>query len=285
MSIDPTPDHTDPLSLSGGEIQELFKRLFPHGLNGVDVRTELTPEGWRNSPFLAAFHPSVDQVWHEAVMRHKNFESYGLRAEATRSEPLPLPTREEIASGWKDQPVDESDELCDLMGMCLWDIFSDNHRVFANDGRVAVLGSFRGSAAFIADMVSEESKTSVRDYMDYYMGSYHLYRRARLRPVYGLIFRRLKRAQCDWRYSFRRVHLISFDDSSADKEQVTNYSPSEAFEREAKKAEAEAESLRLAAELDDIDVEARAKARLETPPETVVAYNDVFGQWPTGWPP
>lgn len=36
-----------------------------------------------------------------------------------------------------------------LLGLCLWDVFSDNHDVIAADGRVVHLGSFRGSAVTI----------------------------------------------------------------------------------------------------------------------------------------
>jgi hypothetical protein len=288
MNPDLTPDHPDPPSLGEGECRDLFKRLFPQGLAGADVRDELVPEGWDSSPFLAVFHPSVDQIWQRSLMIHENLKKLGQALKSKKSgspPPPPSPTREEIVAQWTDHPVDELSEVIDLMGRCVWDVFSDNHSVVAEDGRVVDLGTFRASAGFIADLVSAESSTFSGDYMNYYMGSSGLHYLASMEPVYRLIFRRLKNAQCDWRYSFPRIHLISFDAPLIDAAQPAEYSPSGAFEREAKKAEAEAEHARLAAEMDKIDAEARADARSQPPPETVAAYMDVFGRWPTGWPP
>ena len=48
------------------------------------------------------------------------------------------------------------DEPAELLGLCLWDVFSDNHQVIAADGRVVDLGSFRGSAGVIADFFEGE---------------------------------------------------------------------------------------------------------------------------------
>jgi hypothetical protein len=49
-------------SYSDEELHAEFDRLFPHGFAGPDVLRELAPGGWENSPLLAVFHPSVDQL-------------------------------------------------------------------------------------------------------------------------------------------------------------------------------------------------------------------------------
>lgn len=54
------------------EMHALFDRMFPLGFSGQDVLDELAPEGWEQSPLLACFHPSVEQVFKERLMFHRN---------------------------------------------------------------------------------------------------------------------------------------------------------------------------------------------------------------------
>jgi hypothetical protein len=68
----------DPLDrerLTDGECVALFRRLFPRGLARADVLDEIAPEGWEHSPLAAAFHPSVEQVYREALRFHRNAAS------------------------------------------------------------------------------------------------------------------------------------------------------------------------------------------------------------------
>jgi hypothetical protein len=53
--------------LTETELHTLFDRLFPHGFSGADVLAEIAPQGWKHSPLLACFHPSVEQVFEERV--------------------------------------------------------------------------------------------------------------------------------------------------------------------------------------------------------------------------
>ena len=65
----------DPLDrerLTDDECGAMFRRLFPRGLAGEDVLAEIAPEGWERSPLVAVFHPSVEQVYREALRVHKN---------------------------------------------------------------------------------------------------------------------------------------------------------------------------------------------------------------------
>ena len=52
------------------ECVEVFRRMFPHGFAGADVMSEVAPEGWERSPLVAVFHPTVEQVFEEAVQSH-----------------------------------------------------------------------------------------------------------------------------------------------------------------------------------------------------------------------
>ena len=106
----------------------LLDRLFPLGVAGPDVLAELAPAGWDQSPLLACFHPSADQRREES----RQFERNLLRLRALMSR----------------RTGTEGAEIAELIGMCLWDVFSDNHEVVTADGRVADIGSFRGASAF-----------------------------------------------------------------------------------------------------------------------------------------
>ena len=140
--------------LSDAELKAFFDRLFPHGFAGADVLAEIAPEGWERSPLLACFHPSPEQVFKERVQIHRNIEelvriSRERKPNNPKLGPRPEPTLEETRAEWKEQPVNVAGEVTELIGMCLWNVFSDNHEVIAADGRVADIGSFRGAAAFL----------------------------------------------------------------------------------------------------------------------------------------
>jgi hypothetical protein len=129
--------------LTDAELKAFFDRLFPYGFAGDDVLEEIAPEGWEKSPLFACFHPSVEQVFKERVRMHRNLE--GLVAARRKREPeklapKPEPTLEEVRGDWKETPVSVIEEVTDLVGECLWDVFSDNHEVIAADQRVMDIG-------------------------------------------------------------------------------------------------------------------------------------------------
>lgn len=45
--------------LTDAEVYALFDRLLPYGVAAADVFAEVVPHGWKQSPLLACFHPSV----------------------------------------------------------------------------------------------------------------------------------------------------------------------------------------------------------------------------------
>ena len=273
--------------LSEQEQSDLFDRLFPTGLAGPDVQEEVAPGGWEDSALMACFHPSVEQRWREAVRMHRNIESFPWRRGPSR----PEPTLEDIRKEHKDTPVEAERELRDLVALCIWDVFSDNHDVIAPDGRQADIGSFRGAAGFIADFLNTKLGTSQYDYMDFYMGTIWLSDRADLTIVFRMIFRRLKREGCDWHYSFPRLGVVDLgplhdtlkpDDGTPE---WAAYSPSASFEREQRQKDEDEKVDELRRVLDEAyrrDVEA---ARQRPPPLIVEAYRAIFGGYPSGWPP
>jgi hypothetical protein len=175
-----------------------------------------------------------------------------------------------------------------MIGYCLWDVFSDNHEVIGKDGKVYDTGSFRGSGGFIADYINSHfpQLSSSYDYLDFYMGSIWVNERADLTPVYLWIFRNLKRLQCDWIYSFPRMHLVSFD-KSGEEEKYTGpleYDPNKAVLEELEKREKEESVNRLREELDEAYHKDVEEAKYKPLPKTVQAYKDIYGRLPRGWP-
>ena len=138
-------DALDRERLSDRESTSLFARLFPCGLASGDVLTELAPGGWERSPLITVFHPSVDQVYREAVRMHRSIERLVGARRATS--PRPEPTLEEIRHEWREKPIEVEREVRELVGRCLWDVFSDNHDVVAPDGRLVDIGSLRAAGA------------------------------------------------------------------------------------------------------------------------------------------
>jgi hypothetical protein len=248
MPLDPE------LRYSEDECHELFMRLFPRGWSGEEVVRELAPEGWENSPLVAVFHPSSERIHEESVRIHQNMQ----RLFASRPNSPPAdddsgaakrnpPTLHEVRADHKPTPVDREREVRELVGMCLWDVFADNHEVIGPDGRVVDLGSFRAAGGFLAEVANRwlglgegaaaerelerlkrmvgvkpadlgalldqlaaerENPNRPYDYMDFYCGTQMVAGRADLSGVYRLIFRRLRELDCDWRYHFPRLLLI-----------------------------------------------------------------------------
>jgi hypothetical protein len=95
------------------------------------------PEGWERSPLLACFHPSIKRIFEERLLIHRNLEELRRmrrrRDGATVTEASPEPTLEDVRKDYAPSPVQQDDEVTELVGLCLWDIFSDNHEVIALD--------------------------------------------------------------------------------------------------------------------------------------------------------
>ena len=108
-----------------GESDKLFAALFPNGFAGENVLAEIATEGWPQSALRFIFHPTVDQVYFEAVQMHKNLQSW-IRKDTERSTE-PEPTWEKVAAEYRDHPVDVEREVRELVGRCSWDVFSDGH--------------------------------------------------------------------------------------------------------------------------------------------------------------
>src|SRR5439155_18422730 len=178
------------------------------------------------------------------------------------------------------------DELTELVGRCLWHVFSDNHDVIAAAGRLADIGSFRGAGAFLDEHLTRD-RDSWRegDYLRFYLGTIWISRRADLTPVYAMIFRRLRSLGADWVYHFPQLYLAELGPRDPDDEQAGSYSVSESAAAEVNAQTDRADLARFRAEVDEANASAREAAMDREPPATVRAYRQVYGHDPRGWPP
>ncbi len=279
--------------LSDPELLALFARLFPQGFAGPDVLADIAPDGWERSPLLACFHPSIERILEEQLQWHRRSEELGellrRRGKASRAEvkTQPEPTLESVTREYQPSPVRQDKEVTELVGECLWDVFSDNHDVIMSDGRIADIGSFRGASAFLDEyLIREESGAWLDgDDMRFYLGSIWTSGRADLTPVYAMIFRRLHAIGADWIYSFPEIHLVDLSAFKTKDDSMVGYSPTRAAaaELEARKHREEVERMR--AELAQANARAREEAMDRPPPAIVRAYRAVYRRDPRGWPP
>src|SRR5690242_15826635 len=105
--------------LNGAELRAFLNRLFPHGLAGPDIIAEVAPEGWEQSPLLACFHPSVEQVFKEELRWCREFESQHneLRRDNDPNADymrVPRPRLQQVRRQWQPRPLRPIDELREL---------------------------------------------------------------------------------------------------------------------------------------------------------------------------
>jgi len=149
-----TDDDYTASRFSDEELKAEFAALFPHGWAGADVQAELAPQGWEAAPLHAVFHPTAAKLYEEDVRMSRNLEAFGRKPDAPP--PEPEPTLAEVEADFVPSPVEPERECRELLGRCLWDVFSDNHEVIAPDGRKLDLGSMRSSGGFLADVLNAQ---------------------------------------------------------------------------------------------------------------------------------
>ena len=145
---------------------------------------------------------------------------------------------------------DDKEDMIRVLGIVVWEIFSDNHEVSDAEGKIFDFGSWRGSGGFIADFLNSRfapENTSWFDYMDFYSG-FRGGHDGSLFPLYVYFFQKLKERKYVWRYSPPALHLI---DISPDKpeEDMQNYDPGSALLADMQKAEEQASKADVEKEL------------------------------------
>ena len=95
--------------------------------------------------------------------------------------------------------------MIELVGCCLWDVVSHNHKVLDGNGEEISLGSFRVAGEAIADFAMQHSPDSPGwNYMDFYLGTRWPRPPADVAPtyqaIYEVIFTRMRAAGFAWQY-------------------------------------------------------------------------------------
>ena len=261
---------------------DFLSRLFPGGLGDAELLAETCPDGWENSPLWVAFHPGPEKRYQE----HCDFMENIARIQKSKPRP-PVPTFEEFLasetsrSSFFNGPLEEWTEL---LGSCLWDVLSDNHDLVLANGERVNFGSFRMVSALIDQFLTGATLDDVwdcGDSMRFYMGTSFVSGRADLSPLYRLIFKRLRAHGCRWHYSFPQIYAMRFEKP----EEVADYDPSKAFAAEEEKHMEAEEDRRRQEQLDANLTLSKQRAWDQAPPAIVQAYQEVFGEDPSGWPP
>lgn len=268
------------------ECNSFLDKMFPQGFTGQDVKDEIIPNGWERSALKAVFHPSVEQAYEEYVQREYNIRKVFKNKEEDNDTPIFWENFDEFKTNVQDTQCDPERELLELIGLCVWDLFSDNHEVIATNGKTVDLGSSRGSAGFIAAWIGSKQEDLQRyNYMDFYLGTQLISHRANLTPVYRMIFRRLNQMAGDWVYSFPRLYLLRPSKTEDQSDSPENYDPAQSIEREFEEKEEERKHKKLKEDIEQMNREAMEEASQKKPPRIVIAYTDIYGQFPQGWPP
>lgn len=266
---------------------KLFHKLFE---NGKILFEKLCSDSWEKSPLYFIRHPKPEQLYEEALRIYNNLKGFTNRRKTNVESKPPKFVDFLVRDSNKDEGKPH-EEFVEIFGLCLWDIFSDNHDVVALDGKIYDIGSFRGAAGFIADYINThiEKIESKYNYVDFYLGTAYISNRADLTPVYENIFRGLKAAGCNWVYSFPKIGIVDLSDlreslDSKNQDDFLNYDPEKSFleELETKEQKEKINELKEAFEKDYQD--AVEKAKFEPFPKTVQAYKNVYKQLPNGWP-
>lgn len=279
--------------LTEAQCWALFEHLFPNGLDDRALVEELAPEGWDQSPLLLISHPTAEQVYEESFRIRENLKSLLRNESASPKEEPPL-TLDAVRREMIDRAPNPVEECADLLGNCLWDVFSDNHDVVTSEGTLVDLGSFRTTAGFIADFRhrhndSQESFGDHGHYIEFYMGTTMVRHRADLTPVYELIFRRMRHIALSWRYAHPRLYAIDLGSlpspAEDDVPEALGYNTTESFWRERQLTERQTELAEFQQDLDDAYRASVHDAYVGPPPATVRAYQRVYGRNPDGWHP
>ena len=171
-----------------------------------------------------------------------------------------------------------------LIGLAIWDIFSNNHEVISLQREVYDIGSFRGSGSTISEVINEHfAEEQSYDYLDFYMGSDWIAEGIEMQPLYEAIFALLRERNCDWYYSFPRIHLMDMKSKSAEQDNL-QYDPTQAMKDELAEQQRQRELDEMRVKLDALHEESLAEAKRKPLPPIILAYQKVYGKMPTGSP-
>ncbi len=256
---------------------EMLRKIFS---DRNELLFKIAPNGWINSEFIKIFHPTGEQQYYE----HKQLSEQINRLKSNSGN-LDIP---DLNSFQQDslENINVQEEFDYTLGLCVYDIFSNNHTVYDQDGIVFNLGSMRGSGLFMSNFFNLELDTLQKsyDYMDFYMGSIWVNKRADLSPFYEYIFSKLKLNYCDWQYEFPRLYTIAPQKIEENKGDHQTYHPNDAVLEQIAEEQKEKENDAFLEMLDKQFEDDFEDAKYKPLPPLVQAYKRIYGSLPEGHP-
>jgi hypothetical protein len=242
---------------------------------------QLAPEGWAHSPYVRFFHPSPEQQhasYRRWIRRLSTLDGISQGAE-------PQKRPEDFTEDRLDQ-INEREEFLNVLGMAVYDLFSDGHQVINPLGKAYSLGSARGSGKFVADFFTYELEGLTRryDYLDFYMGSVWINQRADLGPFYLYLFAGLREQGLDWIYHFPHLYLLDFQRGGVDQVEPVYYDPEQSLHDELRRLELAEHHDEFHTNLHAAYQDAWEDARRAPLVPIVAAYREVYGVIPRGHP-
>jgi hypothetical protein len=256
----------------------LLRHIFA---DHVQFLQQLAPEGWAASPYVRFFHPSVEQQYAAYVRWLRRLSALDGISEVAVPQKRLSDFREDDLTA-----VPEREEFLNVLGLTVYDIFSDGHQVVSPRGTVYSLGSARGSGKFMADFFTYELEglSKSYDYLDFYMGSVWVNQRADLRPFYRYVFDRLRQQRLDWIYHFPHLYLLDFRQQTDQFIESVYYDPEVSLRDELYRLELEQQQTHFQAQIDDAYEQAWEAAKRTPLVPLVAAYREVYGTIPQGHP-
>lgn len=265
----------DPNSKTNKECVELLKAIF---MEADSFYHALAPDGWKESEYVKLLHPTAEQKYEEHIRVSENIRQLSKKP---RSHDEPEKKVNDFSQDDLMQ-INEMEELMYVLGLAVYDIFSNNHEVIGSDTKIYDLGSMRGSGRFIAEFINMyRPQTISLDYTDFYMGSTLISSRADMYPFYCQVFKTLKENRCDWKYSFPRLHLVDLRGLKPKDDDPESYKPEQALEDQLQK---DKEVNEWKEKLDKIYEEELEEAKYKPLPAIIRAYKNIYGVLPDGHP-
>jgi hypothetical protein len=167
----------------------------------IDVTMDiLCPEGVAMSPWFETEEKTDEDLYNDYLDSTKNRNKYMLEQRGDEYKPLVPLTYEAFlkSAHYEKEEPDYYAAFIELFSNCAWDIFSGNNAVMKGTQKID-LGSWRGSAQFIADFVNHYCHVDYKyNSNDFYCGNIDDTFRKTYLPIYEIIFSRLKTAGCTW---------------------------------------------------------------------------------------
>jgi len=249
----------------------------------VQFYNKIAPYGLKNTDLILFLHPTAEQQYEEHIRVRNNINRL--------TKKISQEDKEIKINDFKQDDltkISEYNEFLYILGLSIYDIFSNNHEVIGNDNKIYDFGSLRGSGGFIADFFNDNfpDNSLNYDYMDFYMGTIWINGRGNLIPFYEYIFQKLKDFHCESKYSFPRMNLIDpkkILETLVDNK-IEDYKPEKALQKHLELTEKDKQIKKFQDELDKIYYEEYEEAKYKPLSQLVQAYKNIYGQLPNGHP-